>query len=56
MQVSWQDIGGLDDVIHELRETVILPLKKRELFTGSSLLQPPRGADFFTLDTFGLKM
>ncbi|XP_070545407.1 outer mitochondrial transmembrane helix translocase-like [Ptychodera flava] len=41
--VSWQDIGGLEDVIDEIKETVILPMKKRHLFRGSSLLQPPKG-------------
>nr|CAD7603605.1 unnamed protein product [Timema genevievae] len=41
--VSWSDIAGLDDVIQELRETVILPIQKRELFVDSQLAQPPKG-------------
>ena len=41
--VSWSDIAGLDDVIQELRETVILPIQKKELFVDSQLTQPPKG-------------
>nr|CAD7576774.1 unnamed protein product [Timema californicum] len=41
--VSWSDIAGLDDVIQEIRETVILPIQKRELFADSQLAQPPKG-------------
>ncbi|XP_076318256.1 no mitochondrial derivative isoform X2 [Tachypleus tridentatus] len=41
--ISWSDIAGLDDIIQEIRETVILPIQKRELFQGSSLIQPPKG-------------
>nr|CAD7402928.1 unnamed protein product [Timema poppensis] len=40
--VSWSDIAGLDDVIQEIRETVILPIQKRELFADSQLAQPPK--------------
>ncbi|XP_014669294.1 PREDICTED: ATPase family AAA domain-containing protein 1-like isoform X2 [Priapulus caudatus] len=43
IQISWDDIGGLDDVVTELRDTVILPLKKRDMFAQSKLLQPPKG-------------
>ncbi|KAG9345996.1 hypothetical protein JZ751_007811 [Albula glossodonta] len=43
MQVQWSDIAGLDDVITELKDTVILPIQKRHLFEGSRLLQPPKG-------------
>lgn len=43
MQVQWSDIAGLDDVITELKDTVILPVQKRHLFEGSKLLQPPKG-------------
>jgi ATP-dependent 26S proteasome regulatory subunit len=41
--VSWADIAGLEDVIQELRETVILPIQKKELFADSQLTQPPKG-------------
>ncbi|KAF7649828.1 hypothetical protein LDENG_00135400, partial [Lucifuga dentata] len=43
MQIRWRDIAGLDEVITELKETVILPVQKRHLFHGSRLLQPPKG-------------
>uniref|UniRef100_UPI00398EEF25 outer mitochondrial transmembrane helix translocase n=1 Tax=Pristiophorus japonicus TaxID=55135 RepID=UPI00398EEF25 len=43
MQVTWDDVAGLDDVIAELKDTVILPIQKRHLFEGSRLLQPPKG-------------
>ncbi|PSN44036.1 ATPase family AAA domain-containing protein 1-B [Blattella germanica] len=41
--VSWSDIAGLEDVVQELRETVILPIQKKELFADSQLTQPPKG-------------
>jgi SpoVK/Ycf46/Vps4 family AAA+-type ATPase len=43
VSVSWGDIAGLEDIIVELRETVILPIQKRELFASSKLIQPPKG-------------
>ncbi|XP_063076837.1 outer mitochondrial transmembrane helix translocase [Engraulis encrasicolus] len=43
MQITWNDIAGLDEVITELKDTVILPIQKRHLFEGSRLLQPPKG-------------
>lgn len=42
-QVTWSDIAGLDDVITDLKDTVILPIKKKHLFENSRLLQPPKG-------------
>ncbi|XP_067343792.1 outer mitochondrial transmembrane helix translocase isoform X2 [Channa argus] len=42
MQITWRDIAGLDEVITELKDTVILPVQKRHLFQGSRLLQPPK--------------
>ncbi|XP_058492606.1 outer mitochondrial transmembrane helix translocase [Solea solea] len=47
MKVSWRDIAGLDEVINELQDTVILPFQKRHLLTGSKLFQPPRGVLLF---------
>lgn len=44
MDVSWENIGGLDDVIQEIKEMVILPFKRADLFRHSTLLQPPKGA------------
>ncbi|XP_041695125.1 outer mitochondrial transmembrane helix translocase-like [Coregonus clupeaformis] len=43
MQITWGDIAGLDEVITELKDTVILPIQMRNLFKGSRLLQPPKG-------------
>lgn len=43
LQVTWRDIAGLDEVINELQDTVILPFQKRHLLTGSKLFQPPKG-------------
>lgn len=45
LQISWRDIAGLDEVITELKDTVILPVQKRHLFEGSRLLQPPKGKE-----------
>lgn len=55
---SWQDIGGLDHIIDDLRETVIYPLKNFESISKSSitnnfinkrsrLIQPPKGVLLF---------
>ena len=42
--VSFQDIGGLDNVIQELRESVIYPLTMPHLYAqSSSLLSAPSG-------------
>ncbi|XP_034026967.1 ATPase family AAA domain-containing protein 1-A isoform X1 [Thalassophryne amazonica] len=43
MTVSWREIAGLDEVISELQDTVILPFQKRHLLAGSKLFQPPKG-------------
>ncbi|KAJ6657758.1 hypothetical protein lerEdw1_001945, partial [Lerista edwardsae] len=43
MHVTWSDIAGLDDVITDLKDTVILPIRKKHLFHNSRLLQPPKG-------------
>ena len=43
---SWSDIAGLDDVLQELKDTVIFPLVNRGLFGNSQLLQPPKGITF----------
>ncbi|EDW88784.1 outer mitochondrial transmembrane helix translocase [Drosophila yakuba] len=41
--VSWSDIAGLDAVIQELRESVVLPVQHKELFKHSKLWQAPKG-------------
>lgn len=40
---SWKDIAGLEDIVEELVETVILPIQKRDLFSQSQLTQAPKG-------------
>ncbi|XP_044052931.1 outer mitochondrial transmembrane helix translocase isoform X1 [Siniperca chuatsi] len=47
IKVSWRDIAGLDEVINELQDTVILPFQKRHLLAGSKLFQPPKGVLLF---------
>lgn len=43
IRVGFDDVGGLDEVINDLGESVILPLKNENLFKSSKLLQPPKG-------------
>ncbi|ODV82864.1 hypothetical protein CANARDRAFT_10154 [[Candida] arabinofermentans NRRL YB-2248] len=44
IKVSFNDIGGLDDIADELQESVILPLTSPQLFEQySDLLQAPKG-------------
>uniref|UniRef100_A0A1A8F7E4 Outer mitochondrial transmembrane helix translocase n=3 Tax=Nothobranchius korthausae TaxID=1143690 RepID=A0A1A8F7E4_9TELE len=47
IKVSWRDIAGLDEIILELQDTVILPFQKRHLLPGSKLFQPPKGVLLF---------
>lgn len=43
ISVTWEDIAGLEPLIQELRETVILPIQRKELFADSQLTQAPKG-------------
>jgi SpoVK/Ycf46/Vps4 family AAA+-type ATPase len=43
IKVTWQDIGGLDEIIDNVRQTVIYPLQHPELFNQSKLLTTPKG-------------
>ncbi|XP_041485351.1 outer mitochondrial transmembrane helix translocase-like [Lytechinus variegatus] len=43
LSIAWSDIGGLQETCKEIKETVLLPLKKKHLFAGSKLMQPPKG-------------
>ena len=43
MVTTWADIGGLEETVQEMRETVIVPFQKRSLFKGSTLLRAPKG-------------
>lgn len=41
--VTWDHIAGLEHVIQELRESVVLPIQHRKLFQNSQLWQSPKG-------------
>ena len=43
LSITWRDIGGLEDICSEVRETILLPMKKKHLFKESVLMQPPKG-------------
>merc|ERR1719318_204565 len=43
VQVRFEDIAGHGDLIKELRQTVILPIQRRELFEKSDLMTAPKG-------------
>lgn len=43
INISWEDIAGLESLVQELRETVILPIQRKELFANSQLTTAPRG-------------
>lgn len=48
LSVTFDDIGGLLDIIDELHEAVILPLTEPELFAAhSTLVQSPKGVLFY---------
>jgi SpoVK/Ycf46/Vps4 family AAA+-type ATPase len=44
LKVSWDDVAGLDDVIEQLKKTVIFPVLAQQKVTRMSrLIQPPKG-------------
>lgn len=43
INVSWKDIAGLDHVVQELKESVVYPVKHRNMFEDSSLYSAPKG-------------
>ncbi|KAK6204947.1 ATPase family AAA domain-containing protein 1-A [Scheffersomyces amazonensis] len=48
ISVTFNDIGGLQNIIDELREAVILPLTEPQLFAvHSNLIQSPKGVLFY---------
>lgn len=49
IKVSWSNIAGLESVIQELKETVILPIQRKELFEDSQLTQAPKVLVMFIL-------
>ncbi|CAI5755587.1 unnamed protein product [Candida verbasci] len=48
INITFEDIGGLQNIIDEIREAVILPLTKPEIFSvHSNLIQSPKGVLFY---------
>ncbi len=43
INVTWNDIGGLEDIVDHVRQTVIYPLQHPELFNQSKLLTTSKG-------------
>lgn len=43
IKVTWEDIAGLEGLIQELQETVILPIQRKDLFVDSLLTTAPKG-------------
>ena len=43
LPVSWEHIGGLDEIISQIQETVILPFQRHEYFKQCKLFMPPKG-------------
>jgi len=43
IKVQFEDIAGLEQLIGELKNAVIVPIQKRELFARSSLMSAPKG-------------
>uniref|UniRef100_A0A8C6XC74 Outer mitochondrial transmembrane helix translocase n=1 Tax=Naja naja TaxID=35670 RepID=A0A8C6XC74_NAJNA len=43
IKVTWNDVAGLNELVSELRDAVILPLQQTRLFKHSKLCQPPKG-------------
>merc|ERR1712126_764533 len=41
--VKFEDVAGQEELVTELRQTVILPLQRRHLFAGSELMAAPKG-------------
>lgn len=54
MTTEWEDIGGMEDIIEDIKETVILPFNCQKLCSGSMLLQPPKGRSTLMFDLLDL--
>ena len=52
IDVSYEDIGGLENQIQEVKEIIELPLKKPELFNKIGI-EPPKGVLFYGLPGTG---
>lgn len=47
LKISWADIAGLDNVIEQIKKTVIYPvLAQQRIVRVSRLIQPPKGEVF----------
>ena len=42
LNTSWEDIAGLDNIIEEITDTLIIPIQKGNK-TLSKLIRPPKG-------------
>jgi len=47
ISVQWEDIGGMDNIISNVRQTIIYPLQHPQLFMTSKLLTTPKGVLFY---------
>ncbi|KAK4336704.1 hypothetical protein RND71_043450 [Anisodus tanguticus] len=43
MKISWDDIGGLEDIIENLKTDIIYLIKKPQLMKSSNFFRPPKG-------------
>jgi SpoVK/Ycf46/Vps4 family AAA+-type ATPase len=47
LDIKFEDIGALDDVKQTLKELVMLPLQRPELFSKGNLTKPTKGILLF---------
>ena len=43
MFIVLKDVAGLEPLVAELKQAVILPIQKRSLFSNSALMSAPKG-------------
>ena len=48
IDIKFEDIGALDDVKKTLKELVMLPLQRPELFSRGNLTKPTKGKSNLT--------
>jgi len=53
VSVTWKDIAGLDDLLQEIEETVIYPIRKRKQLSNTRLTRPPKGNLLYNSDLSG---
>lgn len=49
LSVTFNDIGGLEDIKQRLQESIILPLRHPEIFARGKLLTVPKGRFYILL-------